>query len=68
VSSCRCPADLLAELKRISPLDQNASLLVTELCGKPAGWQASMSDQVMEHFYRRHYPLTHRGEGQWELF
>jgi hypothetical protein len=32
--------DLLAELKRIIPLDQNASLLVTEVCGKPAGWQA----------------------------
>jgi hypothetical protein len=48
--------DLLAELKRISPLDQSASLFVTEVCGQPAGWQAFMSDSVMEHFYRRPYP------------
>jgi hypothetical protein len=53
--------DLLAELQRITPLDQNASLLVTEVCGKPAGWQAFMSDQVMEHFYRRHYPTDSLG-------
>jgi hypothetical protein len=39
--------DLLAELKRT--LNPNASLLVTEVCGKPAGWQILMSDQVMEH-------------------
>jgi hypothetical protein len=54
--------DLLADLKRIfTPLDQNASLLVTEVCGKPAGWQISMSDQVMEQFYRRHYPTDSLG-------
>jgi hypothetical protein len=53
--------DLLAELKRISPLDQGASLLVTEVCGKPAGWQAFMSDSVMEHFYHRHYPTDSLG-------
>jgi hypothetical protein len=55
--------DLLAELKRIAPLDQSASLLVTEVRGKPAGWQAFISDQVMEHFYRRHYPTDSLGEG-----
>lgn len=53
--------DLLAELKRITSLDQNASLLVTEVCGKPAGWQASMSDSGLEHFYRRHYPTDSLG-------
>ena len=36
-------------------------LLVTEVCGKPAGWQTFMSEQVMEHFYRRHYPTDSLG-------
>jgi hypothetical protein len=52
---------LLAELKRITLLDQNASLLVTEVCGKPAGWRTFTSDQLMEHFYRRHYPTDSLG-------
>ena len=53
--------ELLADLKRITPLEQSASLLVTEVCGKPAGWQAFMSGSVMEHFYRRHYPTDSLG-------
>jgi hypothetical protein len=32
-----------------------------QVCGKPAGWQAFMSDSVMEHFYRRHYPTDSLG-------